>query len=227
MQVLDVAAGPRHAGADSVRKNNRREILATRARQVARGDMDRLALMEAWSRRVRRVGGLIQLAFAVFWLLRGAGAFGGRTADLLMSLALLAGAAAFRYAVKATAGKAARPQGPQAKHIEKSITIATVLEFLAAFVLPLVVISSGHSDWVLPSIAITLGPLLLYLGHLVQIARYRIVGWALTVGPLVLVASLSGSALVATTGLASGLLLLATAVAGFRDLAVLDSGTSR
>ena len=75
--------------------------------------------------------------------------------------------------------------------------------------LPLAVSSAGHSDWVLPSIAITIGPRLLYLGHLVQIARYRIVGWTLTVGPLVLVASLSGTPLVATTGVAAGLLLSA------------------
>jgi hypothetical protein len=36
---------------------------------------------------------------------------------------------------------------------------------------------------------------------------------------LILVATMSGSALAATTGLASGVLLLATATAGFRDLA--------
>ena len=85
--------------------------------------------------------------------------------------------------------------------------------------LPLVVSAAGHSDWVLPSIAITIGPLLLYLDRLVQIPRYRPVGWALTVGPVILVATLSGTALVATTGIAAGALLLATSLAGFHDLA--------
>jgi hypothetical protein len=81
-----------------------------------------------------------------------------------------------------------------------------------------IVIVAGHSDWVLPSIAVTIGLLLLWLDHLVDVPRYRAVGWALTIGPFVLVAALSGSALAATTGLAAGVLLLATATAGFRDL---------
>ena len=72
----------------------------------------------------------------------------------------------------------------------------------------------------LPSIAITIGPLLLWLDHEVHIPRYRLAGWALIVGPLLLVATMSGTALIATTGIAAGSLLLATAAAGFHDLSV-------
>ena len=72
----------------------------------------------------------------------------------------------------------------------------------------------------MPSIAITIGPLLLWLDHEVDIPRYRPVGWALIVGPVLLVATMSGPALIATTGIAAGSLLLATAAAGFHDLAV-------
>ncbi len=89
---------------------------------------------------------------------------------------------------------------------------------MASFALPVIVIAAGHSDWVLPSIAITIGPLLLWLDHRVHIPRYRPVGWALIVGPVILVAVMSGTPLVATTGIAAGLLLLGTAVAGFHDL---------
>jgi hypothetical protein len=53
----------------------------------------------------------------------------------------------------------------------------------------------------------------------VHIPRYRPVGWALTIGPVILVAAMSGSALAATTGLTAGVLLLGTAAAGFHDLA--------
>jgi hypothetical protein len=60
---------------------------------------------------------------------------------------------------------------------------------------------------------------LLWLDHRVHVARYRPVGWALTVGPFILVATMSGTPLIATTGIAAGVLLLATAVAGFHDLA--------
>ena len=173
----------------------------------------------AWSRRVRRVGGLIQAAFAAFWLLRGSLVIGGRVADVLIAVFGVTVIGVFSYAIRATAGTAPRPRSPEGKRIERAVTLATVIELAAAFALPVIVIAAGHSDWVLPSIAITIGPLLLYLDHRVHIPRYRPVGWALTVGPVILVATMSGTALIATTGIAAGVLLLGTAVAGFHDLA--------
>ena len=173
----------------------------------------------AWSRRVRRVGGVIQTAFAGFWLVRGSHAIGGTVGAVLIALSGVAVLASFAYAARVTAGTAPRPRSEEGKRIERAVTIATVIELVAAFVLPVIVSAAGHSDWVLPSIAITIGPLLLYLDRLVDIPRYRPVGWALTVGPVILVAALSGTALVATTGIAAGVLLLVTALAGFRDLA--------
>jgi hypothetical protein len=173
----------------------------------------------AWSRRVRRVGGLIQLAFAAFWLVRGSVVIGGAVSAVLIAVSSVAVIAGFAYAAKATAGTAPRPRSPEATRIERAVTLATVIEFAAAFALPVVVSSAGHSDWVLPSIAITIGPLLLYLDHLVRIPRYRPVGWGLTIGPVVLVATMSGTPLIATTGIAAGVLLLGTAIAGFHDLA--------
>jgi hypothetical protein len=194
-------------GADSVR---------TESAALSAADVSPTA---AWSRRVKRVGGLIQTAFAAFWLIRGAHAIGGAVGGLLIALSSVAVLASFAYAIRATAGSAPRPKSREGKRIERAVTLATVIELAAAFVLPVIVSAAGHSDWVLPSIAITIGPLLLCLDHVVDIPRYRPVGWALTVGPVILVATMSGTALVATTGIAAGVLLLATAVAGFRDLA--------
>jgi hypothetical protein len=173
----------------------------------------------AWSRRVRWIGGLIQAAFAAFWLVRGSAVTGGGVAGLLIAVSGVAAIGAFLYAFIVARGAAPRPKGAEGKRIERAVTIATVLEFAAAIVLPIIVTRAGHSDWVLPSIAITIGPLLLWLDHRVHVPRYRPVGWALTVGPVVLVATLSGTPLVATTGIAAGVLLLGTAVAGFHDLA--------
>jgi hypothetical protein len=175
----------------------------------------------AWSRRVRRVGGFIQAAFAAFWLGRASLAIGGRAGDVLIGVSAVAVIGVFAYAITVTAGTAPRPAGPEARRIERSVTIATVLELVAAFVLPVIVIAAGHSDWVLPSVVITIGPLLLYLDHLVHIPRYRPVGWALTAGPIILVATMSGSALAVTTGIAAGVILLGTAAAGFHDLAAI------
>jgi hypothetical protein len=173
----------------------------------------------AWSRRVRRVGGFIQVAFAAFWLGRASLAIGGLAGDVLIAASGVAVIGVSWYAIKTTAGTAPRPAGPEARRIERSVTVATVLELVAAFLLPVVVIAVGHSDWVLPSIVITIGPLLLWLDHLVHIPRYRPVGWLLIAGPVILVATMSGSALAVTTGLAAGVVLLGTAAAGFHDLA--------
>jgi hypothetical protein len=173
----------------------------------------------AWSRRVRRIGGFIQAAFAALWLVRASLAIGGPAGDALIAASAAAVIGTYAYAIRVTAGIAPRPTGPQARRIERSVTIATIVELAAAFVLPVIVAAIGRPGWVLPSIVITIGPLLLWLDHVVVIPRYRLVGWALTVGPVVLVATLSGPALAITTGIAAGVLLLGTALAGFRDLA--------
>jgi len=182
---------------------------------------DELGSAVAWSERVRLVGGFIQLAFAAFWLVRGALSLGGVGGTSLMGVAVVAAVAVLMYAVRVTAGTGRRPTSPEAKRIERAVTAATIIGVIASFGFPVIVIATGHNDWVLPSIAITIGPLLLRLDHLVHIPRYRPIGWALTIGPFILVATMSGSALTATTGLAAGVLLLGTATAGFHDLAEL------
>ncbi len=144
---------------------------------------DELTPTAAWSRRVRRIGGLIQAAFAAFWLLRGSLVIGGGVADALIAVSAVSVIGAFSYAIRATAGTAPRPKSAEGKRIERGVTLATVIELVAAFVLPIIVSAAGHSDWVLPSIAITIGPLLLWLDHRVHIPRYRPVGWALTDRP--------------------------------------------
>ena len=164
------------------------------------------------------------MAFAAFWLIRGALSLDGAARTALTVIAFVAVVGVLVYGIRVTAGTGRRPTGPEAKRIERSVTIATVIELVASFAFPVIVIAAGHSDWVLPSIAITIGPLLLWLDHLVHIPRYRPVGWALTIGPFILVATMSGTSLAATTGLAAGVLLLGTATAGFHDLAGLRPG---
>jgi len=177
----------------------------------------------AWSQRVRKVGGFIQLGFAAFWLVRGGLSITGITGTALAAAGMVLSIAVLAYAIRVTNGIGARPTSVEAKRIERSVSIATVIELVASILFPVIVIAAGHSDWVLPSIAITIGPLLLWLDHLVDIPRFRPVGWALTIGPFVLVVAMSGSALAATTGLAAGALLLGTATAGFHDLALVQA----
>jgi hypothetical protein len=189
--------------------------------EPAAADSPGLTAAAAWSRRVRRVGGLIQTAFAAFWLTRASLAVGGRAGDALVAASAVAVAIVAAYAITATAGTAPRPHGPQASRIGRSITVATVIQLAASFALPVAVTAAGRPGWVLPSIVITIGPLLAWLGHLLDIRRLRLVGWVMTAGPVILVATISGPALAVTTGIAAGVLLLGTAAAGFRDLAAL------
>jgi len=175
----------------------------------------------AWSRRVRRIGGFIQAAFAAFWLTRASLTIGGRAGDVLLAASGVAVIGVVTYAIKNTAGTAPRPAGPQASRIGRSVTAATVIQLAASGVLPVVLTAAGHRDWVLPSIAITIGLLLLWLDHEVHIPRLRLAGWTLIAGPVILAATMSGRALAATTGLAAGVLLLGSAAVGFHDLAVL------
>jgi hypothetical protein len=173
----------------------------------------------AWARRVLRIGGIIQACFAAFWLVRGSLAIGSA---LGTELAIFLGAvalAALRYGFRATSGLAPRPSGTDAAPLERAVTIATIVQLAASFLFPAVVIAAGYPDLVLPSIAITIGPLLLWLDRQFDIPRYRPVGWILIVGPILLAVVLSGPALAATTGIAAGVLLLATAATGFHQLA--------
>ena len=176
----------------------------------------------AWSRRVRRIGGFIQAAFAAFWLVRGGLALGDGIGVGLAAAFAVVVAAGFAYAIRVTAGVAPRPTSLEARRIERAVTVATIIQLVASFAVPALVIATDHSDWVLPSIAITIGPLLLWLDHRVQIPRYRPVGLALIVGPVIFAAVMSGTALAATTGIAAGALLPGTATAGFHDLAVMN-----
>jgi len=192
--------------------------MSTTTPATVTGELTDVTPVVAWSRRVRRIGGFIQAAFAALWLVRASLAIGGLAGQVLIAASAVAVIGVYAYAIRVTAGIAPRPTGPQARRIERSVTIATVIELVAAFVLPVIVTAAGHPAWVLPSIVITIGPLLLWLDHVVGIPRYRLAGWALTAGPVVLVAALSGRPLAVTTGIAAGTLLLGTAVAGFRDL---------
>jgi hypothetical protein len=177
-----------------------------------------LSPTQAWSRRVRRIGGFIQVVFAAFWLLRGSLNIRDRVGVVVAAGFGIIVVAVSIYGFR-SGQSAPRPTGAEARRIERAVTTATVVQLATSFAAPAAVIVAGHSDWVLPSIAITIGPLLLWLDHRVDIPRYRPVGWALIVGPIVLAATLSGAALAATTGIAAGLLLLGSAAAGFHDLA--------
>ena len=114
------------------------------------------AARAAWTRRVFRIGGLIQAGLATFWLARGGLATPG--GPLLAGAFAVVAVGAFAYGYLATADRAPRPRSAEASRIERAITIATVIQLAASFALPATVAWLGRGDWVLPAVAITIGP---------------------------------------------------------------------
>src|SRR5215469_7360545 len=86
---------------------------------------------EAWSRRVRRMGGLNQVAYAfvLFWLIRGS--FGEPARLVVLVSALTVSGAAVAYGIRASAGKTPRPTSSEGRRLERAITAATVIQLTA------------------------------------------------------------------------------------------------
>ncbi len=173
----------------------------------------------AWRRRVARTGPEIQLAFAVLWFVRGTLATGwpGR---LPIGIALATGAAAVGiWGAAATRGLAPRPHGRAARRLERAITIATAVQLAASGALPVIVSAAGRSDLTVTAVAVTIGLLLLWLWARLRTPGHLAAGILLIAVPGGLALALAGSMLTAAAGLATAVILTASAVTGFRALA--------
>lgn len=172
----------------------------------------------AWRRRVARIGSLIQLGFAALWLGRGTLATGW-PARAPIALALVAAAVAIGvWGETTTRGLAPRPTGPAARPLERAVTIATVVQLAASFGLPVVLTALGRPDLIVGTVSVTIGMLLLWLGTRLGTAGHLVAGVLLIVVPVGLAAALAGSALTAATGLATGVILVGSAIVGMRSL---------
>ncbi len=84
----------------------------------------------ACSRRVRWVRGLIQAAFAAFWIVRGSVVIGGGVAAALIAVFAVIVLGDFVYTVTATDGTAPRRRSAEGKRIERGVTIGPLLLWL-------------------------------------------------------------------------------------------------
>ncbi len=177
------------------------------------------AARAAWRRRVARIGSLIQLAFAALWLARGtlATEWPGRL-PIAITLAAAAIAVGIWGAVT-TRGLAPRPRGPAAHRLERAITIATAAQLAASCALPVIVSAAGRADLTVPTIAITIGILLLWLRARLTTPGHLTAGILLITVPAALALTLTGNTLTATAGLATAAILIGSAITGFHALA--------
>ena len=173
----------------------------------------------AWRRRVARIGSEIQLAFAALWFARGTLATGwpGR---LPIAITLAAAAVAVGvWGAAATRGLAPRPRGPAAHRLGQAVTIATVIQLAASVALPVIVAAAGRSDLTVTTVAITIGLLLLWLWARLRTAGHLTAGILLIAIPGALALALAGNTLTAAAGLATAVILTASAITSFRALA--------
>jgi len=173
----------------------------------------------AWRRRVARIGSEIQLAFAALWFARGTLATGwpGR---LPIGIALAAAAVAVGvWGAAATRGLAPRPRGPASRRLGRAVTIATVIQLAASVALPVIVAAAGRSDLTVTTVAITIGLLLLWLWARLRTVGHLTAGILLIAIPGALALALAGNTLTAAAGLATAVILTASAITSFRALA--------
>lgn len=172
----------------------------------------------AWRSRVARVGSLIQLGFAALWLGRGTLATGW-TERLPLALTLVAGAIAIGvWGEVKTRHQAPRPAGLAARRLEREVTIASVLQLAASFVLPVVVSTLGRPDLIVGTVSMTIGILLLWFRAKLGTAGHLAAGILLLAVPVGLGLVLTGNPLAAATGLAVGVILVGSALVGLRSL---------
>jgi hypothetical protein len=173
----------------------------------------------AWRRRVARIGSEIQLAFAALWFARGTLATGW-PGQLSIGIALAAAAVAVgTWGAAVTRGLAARPHGPAARRLERAITIATAAQLAASGALPVIVSAAGRSDLTVTTVAVTIGMLLLWLWARLRTPGHLAAGILLIAVPGGLALALAGHTLTAAAGLATAVILSASAITGFRALA--------
>jgi len=177
-------------------------------------DAEMEAARAGWRRRALLVGGGFQVVFGALWTLRGLAVVTPLWVAIAFGVAALVGGLASAYRLRSTAP---RPTGPAARPLERRLTVATALQLVASGVLPVLVAPVG--SWlVLPSIVITIGVLLVYVHRIAGTPYQGIAGWFLIALSVATLAS-NGPAQVASICIASAVILLACAAAGFRWLA--------
>jgi len=189
---------------------------ATTASPMAPSDLS--LARPAWRRRVARIGSLFQLGFAALWLGRGTLATGW-TERLPLALTLVTGAVALGVWGEAkTRHLAPKPTGLAGRRLEREVTIASVLQLAASFVLPVVVSALGRPDLIVGAVSMTIGILLLWFRVKLRTSGHLVAGILLLAVPVGLGLVLTGNPLAAATGVAMGVILVGSALVGLSSL---------
>ena len=161
---------------------------------------------------LRRNAAIFQLVFATFWFVRLTLAWGSPEAWLVMIAGTTAATIGTRRAWRAATGLRARDEfrTPAGRAFMRPVTVISTVQLISSIVLPWIASATGHSEWVAPSIAITIGLFLMAFAGPLQVPEVRRAGVVATLVPAILPFVLSGDALVAAVAATLGAALTAS-----------------
>ena len=146
---------------------------------------------------LRRNAAVIQAAFAMFWFVRLAAAVPSAAtgAVLIVGTALAVWGAVSAW--HGASGVRARDEfrTPAGRAFLRPVTRISVAQLVASVVLPWIASTAGATDWVLPSIALTIGLFLFAFAQPLQVPAVRWMGVVATVIPVLLPLVIHGDGL--------------------------------
>ena len=164
-------------------------------------------------RLLRRNAAAIQAGFAALWFVRGALNLGGPSAVASALAAIIP--LAFAVAIwKVTGPLPTRQvmQSQEGRELFRPVTWMTTAQLAASVALPWWAATGGYPGWVLASIAITIGVLLVGLARPLGASFVAVVGAAITLVAITLPLVASGSTLAIALCSALGVLLTSSVV---------------
>jgi hypothetical protein len=167
-----------------------------------------------WRKRVLLVGGGLQVAFGAWWLVR---ALSPITSPLVAGLF---GALVVLGAITVTPSllsSAPRPRGPEALRIERRLSVATILQLVASFLVTWGLSQLQAQRLSLPFVMASIGALLIWTHREVKSPFQGTAGRAL-IGLSLLALAWAGTGQMVFAGLSSAAVLLGCAGAGYHWL---------
>ena len=164
-------------------------------------------------RLLRRNATAIQAAFAALWFVRGGLAAPKQIAALLVAAAvvpLISAVSTWRAIGPIETREVMHSEAGRA--LFRPVTWMTTAQLVASVVLPWWAGATGHADWVLASIALTIGPLLIGLARPLAAPVTLLSGGLITVAAVALPIVTSGVTLAVSMCSALGALLTASVV---------------
>jgi hypothetical protein len=167
-----------------------------------------------WRTRVLLVGGGFQVIFGAWWIVRALAPLTSTLLGVVVAVLILAGGVVVTTNVFASAP---RPRGREARRIERRLSVATVLQLVVSFAVPVGFSALHVQRLTLPLVMASIGLLLIWIHREVDSPFQGTAGRSLVVLSLAALA-FKGTGQTVFAGLCSATVLLACASAGYHWL---------